>query len=89
MKTAVEEKPLSLFDLVSGFSFTKNEMFVSAVSATKNRIVIHLLNKKIEILKEKEEWKRWHISGSPAFQDLTLEDIAIAMALSKVSEATA
>lgn len=87
META--NKTLSICELTRQFSFAKTAIYIGAVSVTRNRIIVHMLDKvdkKVELLRENGEWKRWHFSGSPAFQDLTLEDVGIATVLGAASE---
>ena len=88
-KDSEKENQLTLCELTRQFSFAKAAMYIGAVSVTRNRIIVHMLDKidkKVELLRENGEWRRWHFSGSPVFQDLTIEDVGIATVLGSITD---
>lgn len=93
METEIKEKQLSLCELVLGFSFAKASMYVSAVSATRERIVVHLVSslqaaqQRVELVREKTgSWERFRITGHPELKPLELEDVGIATVLATMAE---
>ena len=91
MSTEVEEKQLSICELAKQFSFAKTALLVSAVSATRERIIVHLVSslqaaqQRIELVREKSgSWERFRISGQTELRSLELEDVGIATVLSSM-----
>ena len=93
MSTEVEEKKLSICELAKQFSFAKTALLVSAVSATRERIVVHLVSslqaaqQRVELVREKTgSWERFRITGHPELKPLELEDVGIATVLATMAE---